>query len=74
MPNKDSKIEDSKDSTISFQIKKEKINNYTESYENTLNNIFALTAFTVKQYGRAGYQIKILEQILEELKKLNGKK
>ena len=66
------KVEKKKEeSKISFQIKKELPSKYNEAYENTLNNIFALSAFTVKNYGRMGYQIKLLEQILDELKKLN---
>lgn len=73
MPKKVNKNED-KPQEVTFHINKEKMNKYNESYENTLNNIHAMSVFIVKTYGRAGYQIKLLEQILEELKKLNGKK
>jgi hypothetical protein len=60
---------------ITFHIAQEKTDKRNEMYENTLNNIHAMSVFTVKNYGRAGYQIKLLEQILSELKKLNkGKK
>lgn len=59
---------------VTFHIKKEETNKYNESYENTLANIHAMAVFTVKNYGRLGYQIKLQEQILDELKKLNGKK
>ena len=70
----DSKPNDKKDNTITFHIDKEKINNHNENYENTLNNIHAASVFLVKLYGRAGYQIKLLEQILDELKKLTKDK
>ena len=60
-----------KKNEITFHIGKETINKYNEMYEQTLHNIHALSVFMVKTYGRAGYQIKLLEQILDELKKLN---
>ena len=64
-----------KEQNITFHIAKEKPDTRTEAYENTLNNIHAMSVFSVKTYGRAGFQIKLLEQILDELKKLNkGKK
>lgn len=59
---------------VSITIAKEKLNNYNEAFENTLNNIHAIALYTLKTYGRLGYQIKIQEQILAELKKLNKDK
>ena len=60
---------------VTFSIKKEIPNKYNEAYEITLNNIHAMSIFAVKNYARLGYQIKLQEQILDELKKLNkGKK
>lgn len=56
---------------IDVKIEKELVNKYNENYEHTLNNIFALGVFAVKNYRRSGYQIKLLEQILTELKKMN---
>lgn len=58
-------------SKITFTIKKEQKNKYNESYEATLDNIHALTVFAVKSFGRMGYMIKKLEEILEEIKKAN---
>jgi len=56
---------------IKLEFKKEHITKYSEPYENTLNNIFAMAVMTHQVFGRLGYQIKLQEQILEELKKLN---
>ena len=54
---------------VKLTFNKEKTNKYNESYEETLNNIYTLTALMAQVYGRLGYQIKIQEQILAELKK-----
>lgn len=56
---------------IDLQINKEKINAQNEMYENTLNTVHAMAVMVVKNFGRLGYQIKLQEQILDELKKLN---
>jgi len=54
---------------VKLTFNKEKVNKYNESYEETLNNIYTLAALMAQVYGRLGYQIKIQEQILAELKK-----
>lgn len=59
------------ESSITFRIEKEVLDSRSEAFEKTLNNIHAMAVFTVKNYGRLGYQIKLLEQILSELKLLN---
>ena len=60
-----------KPQTVTYHISEEKINAQNEMFENTLKNVHALTVFTVKNYGRFGYMIKKLEEILDELKKQN---
>lgn len=52
-----------------FHIEPEVASVQNEMYEKTLKNIHAMAVFTVKSYRRLGYQIKLQEQILEELKK-----
>jgi len=64
----DDKNEDKKQ--IPLTIKKQTINKYNESYEDTLNNIHALAVFAVKMFGRLGYQIKVMEEMKAELQKL----
>jgi len=59
---------------IKLEFKKETITKYSEPFENTINNIFALAVMSHQIFGRLGYQIKLQEQILEELKKLNKDK
>lgn len=56
---------------LNLKIEREKENKYNENYSNTLGNIFTIAIFMVKIFGRLGYQIKLQEQVLEELKKLN---
>lgn len=60
-----------KKTDIKLEFKKEAITTYSEAYENTLNNIFSMAVMSHQIFGRLGYQIKLQEQILEELKKLN---
>lgn len=71
MPKKITKQDENK---ITFRIEKENIETRNEAYEKTLDNIHAMAVFTVKNYGRLGYQIKLMEQVLDELKKLNKDK
>jgi len=59
---------------IKLEFKKEQITNYSEPFENTINNIYVAAILIHQVYGRLGYQIKLQEQILEELKKLNKDK
>lgn len=56
---------------IRLDFKREVITPYTEKFENTLNNLFAMALLQHQIFGRLGYQIKLQEQILEELKKIN---
>jgi len=56
---------------LKLEFKKENINSINENYEDTLNNIYAIAVLSHQVFARLGYQIKIQEQILEELKKLN---
>lgn len=67
-------LKENKETQVSFTLAKENLNKYNENYENTMNNIHAMSILMVKQYGRMGYQIKLLEQILTELKKFNERK
>jgi len=59
---------------IKLEFKKEQINNYNENFESTMNNIYTASVLIHQVFARLGYQIKIQEQILEELKKLNKDK
>lgn len=68
------KVKKQEDTQITFHIEKEKIDSRNEGFEKTLNNIHAMAVFIIKNYGRLGYQIKLQEQILEELKKLTKDK
>jgi len=52
------------ENSISFSIKKEEPSPYNEHFESTLGNIHAMAIFTIKNYGRLGYQIKILGAIV----------
>lgn len=63
-----------KKTDIKLEFKKEVVTTYTEAYENTLNNIFSMAVINHQIFGRLGYQIKLQEQILEELKKMNKDK
>lgn len=67
MPKQDKK-------NLKLTWEKEKPNKYNEHFEQTLNNIYVAATMSVQLYARAGYTIKTLEKILEELKKLNAKK
>jgi hypothetical protein len=60
-----------KPQNVQLNIKKEAINPYNENYEATLHNIYISSILMHQIFGRLGYQIKIQEQILMELKKLN---
>jgi len=59
---------------IKLEFKREQITNYSEPFENTLGNIFSMSILSHQIFGRLGYQIKLQEQILAELKKLNQDK
>lgn len=56
---------------VKLEFKKEKINNYNENFESTMNNIYNASILIHQVFARLGYQIKLQEQMLEELKKLN---
>lgn len=71
MPLKKSDTQKDQLNRIPLTIKKPKIDKYNESYEDTLNNIHALTMLNLKMFGRLGYQIKLMEEIKNELTKLN---
>lgn len=59
------------DQKVQLNVKKEQINAYNENYEATLNNIYISSLLLHQIFGRLGYQIKLQEQILEQLKQLN---
>jgi len=63
------KKEESKGVPLSIRVPK--TDKYTESFEDTLQNIHAIAVLQLKLFGRSGYQIKLLEAILTELKTLN---
>lgn len=56
---------------IQLEFKKESVNPYNENFEQTMNNIYTLVILQHQIYARLGYQIKLQEQMLIELKKLN---
>jgi hypothetical protein len=56
---------------VKLEFKKEKINNYNENFEATMDNIYSSSILIHQVFARLGYQIKLQEQMLEELKKLN---
>lgn len=56
---------------VKLEFKKEVITPYSEAFENTLNNIYSMSIMTHQVFARLGYQIKLQEQILDELKKMN---
>jgi len=56
---------------IRLEFKKEKVNSVNENYENTMNNLYSMAVLTHQVFARLGYQIKLQEQILQELQKLN---
>lgn len=56
---------------IKLEFKKEAINSYNENFEQTMGNIYTSVILLHQVYARLGYQIKIQEQILAELKKAN---
>jgi hypothetical protein len=60
-----------KEPQIDIKIEKEAPNKYNESFEKTLGNIHAIAIFSVKNFGRLGYIIKKLEEVVDELKKAN---
>jgi hypothetical protein len=62
---------DVKKSEVKLEFKKDNINAYNENFENTMGNIYALAVLSHQVFARLGYQIKLQEQILIELKKLN---
>lgn len=59
---------------IKLEFKKDKINPTNEQFEFALDNVYNLAILNHQIFARLGYQIKIQEQILAELKKLNGDK
>lgn len=59
---------------VKLEFKKDKITPYTESVEGMLGNIYAMAIMMHQVFARLGYQIKLQEQILVELKKLSEKK
>ena len=63
-----------KKTAIKLTWEKEKIDKYNERFEQTMNNIYIIATMSVQNYARLGYQIRVQEKILDELKRLNGKK
>ena len=57
-----------KKKAISLSFKKEKINVQNEPYEATIENLYSMAILLHQIFARLGYQIKIQEQILKELK------
>ncbi len=57
---------------IELKFNRDKINPINENFESALENIYNLGILTHQVFARLGYQIKLQEQILAELKKING--
>ena len=65
-------MQDKKD--IKLEFKKDKINPINENFEFALDNVYNTAILSHQVFARLGYQIKIQEQLLIELKKLNEAK
>jgi hypothetical protein len=61
-------------SELKLEFKKDQINPYNENFESTIANVYNMSVLTHQIFARLGYQIKLQEQILSELKKLNKDK